>query len=85
MKLSSKILVVTGVLLLVVLGAVVWRRGPGEKDPGAAGQGSGTEGNGAPQVENGPARVASVSDGWKELDDPAADGWESEVLHRLLQ
>ena len=84
MKLSPKILVVTGVLLLVVLGTVVWRRGwLGEKDPGAAGQGTGTEGTGAPQVENGPARVASASDGWKELDDPAADGWESEVLHRL--
>jgi hypothetical protein len=46
MKLSPKIPVVTGVLLLVVLGAVVWRRGPGEKDPGDAGQGPGTEGNG---------------------------------------
>lgn len=86
MKLSPKILVVTGVLLLVVIGTVVWRRGwQGEKDPGAGGQGTGTEVTGAPQVENGPARVASASDGWKELDDPAADGWESEVLHRLLK
>ncbi len=83
MKAGYKVL---GLLACIVVIAtiVVWRLGLPDDDANAMG-GVGSPPKDAPAVNDGIASVTSAKKEWQKLDDPAADGWDSEVLNAAFK
>ncbi|MBP36787.1 MAG: VCBS repeat-containing protein [Roseibacillus sp.] len=83
MKAGYKVL---GLLACIVVIAtiVVWRLVLPDDDANAMG-GVGSPPKDAPAVNDGIASVTSAKKEWQKLDDPAADGWDSEVLNAAFK
>ena len=72
-----------GVAILFGVGMLVLNR-PEESGSGVNYEGAASPGGDPPETHLGVATISSPDDEWKRLDDPSADGWESEVMNSLL-
>ena len=73
-----------GVAVLFGVGMLVLNR-PEESGSGVDYEGAGSPGGDPPVTHQGVATISSPHDEWKRLDDPSADGWESEAVNSLLK
>ena len=75
---------VGGVAVMFGVGMLVLNRSE-ESGSGVDHEGVSSSGGDSPVIHQGVATISSPHDEWKRLDDPSADGWESEVVNSLLK